>query len=206
MKSSTPLPPQIEDFIGVQLSRYARAGYRVKIHPLDKISKASMTYTGEATAESLEIAIGGPWQEWLGILVHETCHLDQHIECGDSFDIAETALSRISAWLDGKAPSVTLEDFRLVLENESDCESRSVKKIRENNLPIDLQDYTRRANAYLASYPVAFRHRVWIPQPYRNDNLCSLMPDSGVLTASEVLGSSADLPADDEFLRLAPIS
>lgn len=202
MSETHALPPAIEKFIANQLLRYSLAGYRLEIHPQDKIKKGEMTYTGEATATSLEIAIGGKWREWLGILVHETCHLDQHMEDKNSFDNAEVSLSKISSWLEGSTAEASLEDFNVVLENESDCEARSIEKIKLHNLPLDIPDYTRRANAYLASYKMAHLYRVWVPQPYRDDKLCSLLPSDRVLTASEIMDGSAPLPPAEEFLRL----
>lgn len=202
MNKLPPIPKEIEAFTVSQLTKYALSGYRVIVHPSDKIKKGEMTYTGEATAENLEISIGGPWQDWIGVLVHETCHIDQHMADSDSFDLAENALERISSWLNGTTSSVSIGDFRTVLENEADCETRSVQKINENNLPIDVKDYIRRANAYLASYAVTFHHRVWIPQPYRNDYLCSLMPESEILSPSFILESLDKPVADEEFLRL----
>ena len=202
MTAATPLPEEIEKFLGSQLSSYAATGYQIIIYPTDKIKKGNMVYTGEATPTSLEIALGGSWKEWLEILVHETCHLDQHIESEDSFSLAENALARISSWLDGTSPSVAPEAFEAVLENESDCELRSVEKILRYRLPIDIGEYIKRANAYLASYSATYQHRVWIPQPYRNKHLCSLMPSDKILTPAEVLSKTDKIPPVEEFLKL----
>jgi hypothetical protein len=206
MRKNSPAPKEVEMFLGTQFSKYALAGYKVIIHPESKIKKGNMTYTGEATANSLEIALGGDWSSWLGILVHETCHLDQHLESSESFDIAEESLARISSWLDGASSYVAVEDFVVVLENEADCETRAVRKIRSHRLPIDIPDYIRRANAYLASYAVAYSHRVWIPQPYRNDALCALLPSDKILSAKSVIEGCADIPPPAEFLKLLATS
>ncbi len=200
---TSPLPDFARNFLSSHLVDYARLGYRIVLHPGEKITAAGMTYTGEATPEKLEIAIGGPWENWLGILVHETCHLDQHIEEPTSFDAAESALSRITGWLDGKLNTPARLDFETVLFNESDCEMRSLRKMEEFSLPIDRSDYTRRANAYLLSYAVALRHRVWIPQPYRHDSLCSRMPSSQIMTPEAVLDGPPVVP-DSDFLALLP--
>lgn len=202
MTTLVSLPEEIERFLGSQLPLYAVSGYQIIIHPSDQIKKGNMVYTGEATPTSLEIAMGGSWQEWLEILVHETCHLDQHIESENSFALAESALARISAWLDGTSPNVDPEDFETVLENESDCEKRSVDKILRYGLPINIEDYIKKANAYLASYSVTSRHKVWIPQPYRNKHLCSLMPSDKILTSAEILSDSGKIPPVTEFLKL----
>lgn len=202
MEPAIPDPARV--FLTEQIFRYSRLGYKVIIHPGAKITKGNMSYTGEATEDCLEIAIGGLWQEWLPILVHETCHLDQHIGDKASFDRAEKSLRAISSWLDRKTVCVSEEDFRTVVGNESDCEIRAVAKIREFTLPVDIPDYIRRANAYLGSYPVAMRHQVWIPQPYRDERLCLSCPSEAVWSVEEVFASPSAAPPDSEFLRLVP--
>lgn len=195
------MPDSARRFLSGHLLAYASLGYRITLHPGEKITAPGMTYTGEATAEKLEIAIGGPWQDWLGTLVHETCHLDQHRADPSSFALADASLARISAWLDRSTDVVSLDDFLTILRLESDCESRSLKKIAEFGLPLDPEDYTRRANAYLLSYGVSLRHRVWVPQPYRDNDLCKRMTSSRILLADEALTSPGPVP-DSDFLRL----
>jgi hypothetical protein len=172
------------------------------LHPGEKITAPGMTYTGEATAEKLEIAIGGPWEDWLGVLAHETCHLDQHLEDPTTFNRADSALARISSWLDLVADEVDPSDFRTILDLESDCERRTIEKLSRHSLPLNREDYTRRANAYLTSYGVALRSRTWIPQPYRDDALCAKMDSSRVITVDEAIAPCPNAP-DSEFLRLA---
>lgn len=199
---SLPLPDTVKRFLSEHLLEYAGKGYRITLYPGEKITAGGMTYTGEATAEKLEIAIGGSWLDWLGILAHETCHLDQHIEDPASFDRADSALGRISAWLDGKREDAGDEDFLEILRLESDCEVRTIEKITRHGLPLDAADYARRANAYLMSYGVSRRNRVWIPQPYRNDRLCLEMPAGRILQAEEILsGNFRDM--DPEFMAIA---
>lgn len=199
---STILPPPARRFLSEHLLGYVTKGYTVTLHPREKVTAPGMTYTGEATAEKLEIAIGGPWEGWLGILVHETCHLDQHLEDPTTFNRADAALARVSAWLDLATTEVDRSDFRTILELESDCERRTLAKIAEHALPLDREDYARRANAYLLSYGVALRSRTWIPQPYRDDALCGRMDSSRIVTAEEAL-APCPLAPDAEFLRLA---
>jgi len=196
-------PETVRRFISDQLLNYAARGYRVTLHPGKKITVGGMTYTGEATAEKLEIAVGGDWQDWFGIFVHETCHLDQHIEEPSTFARADGAMNRIADWLDKKTDTVAREDFHEILHLESDCENRVLRKAVESELPIDLGDYTRRANAYLQSYAVALRHRRWIPQPYSDFSICAQMPQCHILTVDEVLSERVPVVPDSEFLRLA---
>lgn len=199
---NTALPAPARIFIAHHLLGYVSKGYRIVLHPGRKITAPGMTYTGEATAEKLEIAVGGPWQDWLGILVHETCHLDQHLEDPTVFNRADSALARVSAWLDRSTEDMDPHDFRTIAELESDCELRALEKIEQHGLPISREDYARRSNAYLLSYGVALRSRTWIPQPYNDASLCGKMDSSRIIPAAEALAQSP-LVSDADFLRLA---
>jgi hypothetical protein len=195
------IPKSCTDFLSEQLFGYAARGYKIILHPSAKITTGAMTYTGEATAERLEIAVGGDWKDWIGILVHETCHLDQHIEDPSTFVRADDSLKRISDWLERKTDACEVHDFREILQLERDCEERALRKMHDFNLPVDTKDYAQRANAYLASYGPALRHRAWIPQPYRSDSICSRMPSDKILGVDEVLRGEGVVP-DADFLRL----
>ncbi len=195
------LPTSVKNFVSSSIFRYALAGYRVTIHPGEMIKVGGLTYTGEATPEKLEIAIGGGLDKWLGIFVHETCHLDQHIEKREVFEIAEDALSNVTRWIEGKLPSPTpVEDFWKVVENEADCERRSVEKIRLAALPLNEQEYISKANVYLGSYAVSMRHRVWIAQPYNRPELCALAESSRILSPAEVVNGNCKLPTDEDYM------
>jgi hypothetical protein len=198
----TSLPSEVRAFVNDSIAKYSGLGYIVTLHPGDKIVKGSMVYTGEATAEKLEIAVGGDWREWLGILVHETCHLDQHRGNPDVFDASEKSLDSLVGWIEGKNVPPPVSDFFRVVELEGDCEQRAVDKIKHFNLPLNTHEYTQKANVYLGSYAVSLRHRVWVPQPYRHAHLCACAEPSRVLSRSEVFATSANLPPDSEYLNL----
>ena len=48
-----------------------------------------------------------------------------------------------------------------VVEMELDCEKRSIAKIQENELPIDLEEYIKEANEYLLSYAICIKTGKW---------------------------------------------
>ncbi len=59
---------------------------------------------------------------------------------------------------------------------ELDCERRSVKKITEYGLPIDLDLYTKKANAYVWFHLTLPITRRWIVAPYNDPKLLAMMP------------------------------
>ena len=92
-------------------------------------------------------------EDWIEILVHESCHMDQFLEDDPlythplvkDFDIWDSSLLK-------HCPEKAEEAFKVWTEMEIDCDIRSVKKIKKYNLPIDVDEYIRRANCYHQSY------------------------------------------------------
>lgn len=122
----------------------------------------------------LSVATGKPVTEWFEILAHEYSHLQQwkeqsvvwlnhrvfNIECADLIDL----------WLNKKIeltePQLT-EYIQKIIDVEKDCEERTVNLIKTLNLPIDAENYIRKANAYLFFYHGVKKHRKW-SQPGRS--------------------------------------
>ena len=65
---------------------------------------------------------------------------------------------------------VLLESVQDVIALELDCEKRAIAKIKKYNLPINLEEYCRKANAYLFSHLYLLEVRKWIPRIYSNKN------------------------------------
>lgn len=116
----------------------------------------------------LSIAIGKPANDWIEILAHEYCHLKQwvencsawhdqkvhNIECSDLLDL----------WINHQIEFTDhqLNDYiNRIIMVEKDCEERTVALIKELNLPIDVENYARKANAYLFFYHRVKKYRKW---------------------------------------------
>jgi hypothetical protein len=75
-----------------------------------------------------------------------------------------------------------------VLEMELDCEKRSIEKIKKYKLPINVKEYTQKANAYMYFYRALAKTRKWTNKsksPYSLTNIWKQMP-------SKLLNSQAD--------------
>jgi hypothetical protein len=62
---------------------------------------------------------------------------------------------------------------------ELDCERRTVELLRNLQAPIDLDEYTQKANAYVMSYVNVRKTRKWydpLNPPYSDEALCAIMP------------------------------
>ena len=124
-------------------------------------------------------------EDWLIIFVHESCHKDQFLEktpewtnkIGSLYD----PLDIFDMWVDGH---IELKKKQLkpvlkyITEIELDCEKRSVEKIKMNNLPINLQDYIQKSNAYVWYYHAVSKYRSYTKKqsPYSNSNIWTKMP------------------------------
>ncbi len=119
----------------------------------------------------LACAIKKPSNVWMPILIHESCHMDQWFENSeiwkkqyiDGVDIS----IMFDRWLTGKDYNKKTIDFFIetIQELELDCEMSSVFKIEKLKLPIDIKNYIQMANAYLFSYSIVKKIRIWPKKP-----------------------------------------
>jgi hypothetical protein len=110
----------------------------------------------------LVVACGKPAKNWIDVLVHESCHMDQWIKNDPRLEEWGAACSSMWDYLQGiKLLNSTqlrkVED--LVIENELDCEKRSVEKIKEWGLPISIENYIKESNTYVFSYRLMGKYK-----------------------------------------------
>ena len=104
-------------------------------------------------------------KEWLPILVHETCHLDQWIEDADKF-MEDDGINIVDEWLSGKDidAKIILDAINASRYLELDCEKRSVEKIKKYRLPVDVENYIKMSNTYVYFYQWVLENRKWVPE------------------------------------------
>lgn len=110
----------------------------------------------------LVVACGKPAEEWIQILVHESCHMDQWIQNDPRLEEWGNACISYSQYLQGnkilnKAQLRSVEDK--LIELELDCEIRSVAKIKKWGLPISIEKYIKEANVYILSYRIQGQYK-----------------------------------------------
>lgn len=137
---------------------------------------------GYFTGEVFAVAFGKPEEEWLKVFTHESCHMDQFLEDPikwKEYDI----IDNIDPWLEHKK-EFTPEELQIiidkVIELEEDCERRTVTKIRDWELNINIEDYIKQANAYLFFYRFVQLTRAWyggVDAFYRDPQILELCPD-----------------------------
>jgi hypothetical protein len=122
----------------------------------------------ESPTPVLGVAIGKDPQEWLEILAHEASHMDQWAEgsvhwTNNTMADGREAVDWVDEWISGKELSEQdlLTAFSAAKAVELDCEKRTVRKALSFGLPIDVQAYSQRANAYVHFYDHVRNIRRW---------------------------------------------
>ena len=141
---------------------------------------------GDDECPVLAVACGQPLENWLLVLIHESCHMDQWIE-GDpvwtdnDVDGAEP-LEFVMLWVDKKVELSEEQLDRYVGCSrvvELNCERRSVEKIEKYNLPVNVEEYIQKANAYVFFYTMMKEARKWYKigtEPYNVEEVWKAMP------------------------------
>jgi hypothetical protein len=138
----------------------------------------------------LAVACGQPWQKWLPVLLHESSHMDQWLEkdpvfntdIGNGSSVEHDALNLILMWCDNL---IELSEYQLdtyinkLIAVELDCEKRTAQKILDYEIPLDITDYIKRANAYIYFYAMMKFTRKWYQidnEPYAAKEILNQMP------------------------------
>lgn len=129
--------------------------------------------------DDAELKVASQHKNWVDVLVHESCHMDQFLEKHPLWSKVDTGITMIEKWCGGTNYSENrlLQSFKDTIELEWDCEKRSEKKIRKFKLDINITDYRKQVNSYLYSYWATFRDRKWYPFPYNDPKIVRRMPE-----------------------------
>lgn len=125
----------------------------------------------ETPYPKLAVATGKNKKEWLAILAHEFSHACQWkeqdplwVQLFDDWGYGrEEASDALDRWLDGEEWSnTTLCDvIARIRDIELDCEKRTIQWIKTFKLPIDIEEYTQKANSYVYFYNQVQKTRRW---------------------------------------------
>lgn len=165
---------KIFQFLGESIIKYSNQ--KIVFLPQKKIKVFDSEATGWATEKEIRIATKMPLEEWFPIYVHETCHVDQSIERKEWHAKLENCVGRLDRWLEGKPVKGINSSIDGVIELEWDCECRTVKKIKKYNLPVDIDDYIQKANAYIIGYNWTRVNRKWCKHSYTKESVWNSMP------------------------------
>lgn len=188
------VPSEVKLLANQLLEDLLANGVRVRVENNERISYgegSSLMCSGyfvDSPAPELGLAIGKPWQQWAPILLHECCHGAQWKESSllwqNLTQNGRDIVNEFDDWLEGRDES-SPERLRKIVSDiqaaEFDCEERVVELIKKHQLPIDVDSYIQRANAYVWFYEYALENRSWYPSqgaPYENENIWSKAPET----------------------------
>ena len=116
--------------------------------------------------------------DWLQILVHQYSHLTQWVENCSEWKNGCIGITKVDEWLNGTDVKNIKKYLALSRDLELDNEKRSVALIKKWDLDIDVDEYTRKANAYVLFYNYLYHTRRWSDpknSPYTNQNIIGKM-------------------------------
>lgn len=181
------LPRSCRNIIEDTLDLATQEKFKVKLHKTKYIWIDPETRTLPCQGffyeegRTLEVATRRPYEMWIGVFTHESCHFDQCLERTRIWRNGDR-VSEFDDWVMGNLylpPAKLWKYKRFVQHLELDCEIRTVEKIKQYDLPIDVKLYTQKANAYVWFYHAsALLHRWSIPgrPPYENPDVVKRMP------------------------------
>jgi hypothetical protein len=116
------------------------------------------------------------------VLVHEYAHFTQWIsQCKAWTNLRKYGVDSLTLmfdWLAGMNVKNIAKHVAVCRDMELDNEKRSIKIIEKNKLNIDIEDYTKRANAYVMFYNYILISRRWSKpsnSPYKNKRIIEVM-------------------------------
>lgn len=146
------------------MARSWRFGVAVLLKPEPRVANGDLLCSGYFDGDSkvLAVATGRNESDWLGVMLHEYCHLTQWAESQALWHRYDEGMW---GWLEGKRVRDPEKAVRSVQALEEDCERRTIRLIQEIEAPVDLERYVRGANAYIHFHNTILETRKW----YRPD-------------------------------------
>ena len=126
-----------------------------------------------------ELVVAINQRGWLGVLVHEFAHMTQWLDNCKAWKDSMNHPDDVDDWLNGKELKNIKRTIAVTRNLELDNEKRSVKLMKQWDLPIDIKDYTQKANAYIQFYNWLYFTRRWCSpenSPYKNPKVYKEMP------------------------------
>ncbi len=170
-------------------------GVKFQISNDEKIEYPSLNNTGMKVSgyfcgdefgyePTLGLAVGGYKHDWLLVLLHESCHMDQWLGKSSIWSSGQMAgkdvYDMLDEWINGREfEKWEVEKIiKSCIDIELDCEKRTIEKIRNYELlNIDKVEYVQKANSYIMFYGAILKKRKWYDKaPYLEKNVWMRMP------------------------------
>lgn len=134
--------------------------------------------------KTLAVAACDNVEEHITVLLHEWNHMQQwkeQVPEWTNLNISDTVStdSLFDDWLGGtEFTDAEIQHYiDTIVDVEMDCERRTAEYITKYNLPINVVEYTQKANAYVLYYNVMRTSRKWWKKtPYKMEECWRVMP------------------------------
>jgi hypothetical protein len=167
--------PEVKTFVDYVKQECKANGIKVELRPTKYVKlSGNIKCSGYFDDGEMKLVVSAKNPQALEILAHEFGHFTQWMEQTDLWLACDTGCTKVDEWLSGKRVNNIKEHLSVVRDLELDNEKRAVMLIKKFKLPIDIKEYTRKANAYVLFYNWLHHTRRWCtPQntPYRNKTL-----------------------------------
>jgi hypothetical protein len=184
----------VQKFISKVVSDCQQHGIGFRLSGEDHVMADNIKCSGYF--DETDLVVAGGKKDWIDVLVHESCHLDQFLEKFPLWTDADVGISTIDKWIGGTnySDKKLIKSFQDTILLEHDCEKRSIKKFKKFKLKVDTDQYIKQVNAYILSYWATYRDRKWFPFPYNNPKIVRRMPNY-------FLKEEEYLKPENDFLR-----
>lgn len=135
--------------------------------------------------------------EWLSTLVHESCHLDQWRAKSAIWQEFDKHPCNKNEWLDNwlnkkieLSQDQIAEMCDVTKRMEWDCECKSIEKIKQYKLKIELDRYLKQSVIYVMFYDFIAKHRKWYKagkSPCIDEDIIAQIPDNYDLNILPIL-------------------
>ena len=171
----------IKEFVEHVKRHCKEVGIKCDIRPVKYlVLSGNIRCSGYFCEETMRLVVAGKNKDWLGILAHEYAHLTQWQDKSTNiWNIGSTGVTHLDDWLGGKKIRSIKKAIEWSRDLELDNEKRTVKLIKKWKLPIDLNDYIKKANAYIQFYNWLRYSKRWSSPgkaPYGNKAIYEAMP------------------------------
>ena len=175
------LNKNVTAFINHVKGHCKEVGIKYDVRPVKYlVLSGNIRCSGYFCEETMKLVVAGKSKDWLGILVHEYAHLTQWQDKNTNiWKTGSTGVTNLDDWLGGKKIRSVKKAIEWSRDLELDNEKRSVKLIKKWKLPVDLNDYIKKANAYIQFYNYMRYSKRWSKPgnaPYSNKVIYEAMP------------------------------
>ena len=175
------LNKNVRAFINHVKGHCKEVGIKCDIRPVKYlVLSGNIRCSGYFCEETMRLVVAGKSKDWLGVLAHEYAHLTQWQDKSTNiWNTGSTGVTHLDDWLGGKKIRSIKKAIQQSRDLELDNEKRTVKLIKKWKLPIDLNDYIKKANAYIQFYNWMRYSKRWSSPgnaPYGNKAIYEAMP------------------------------